>query len=200
MSAATKKSAKPIQRSPLERFAGQAGGGLQLREITGQTLVNLRGAADDKKFWAAIKKAAGAADELPPAANQSVAIKNGAMFWLGPDEFQIRLFEFNKAAAQTVRQLHSAAEAAAHAAAVEVSDYYTVIQLAGERARDGLAAGCPLDLHPRAFAVGDCAQSRFAKAAVLLWLRDDKPTFELQVRWSYAAYVWNYLRAAAEDN
>ena len=113
MSAATKKSAKPIQRSPLERFAGQAGGVLQLREITGQTLVNLRGAADDKKFWAAIKKATGAAEELPPAANQSVAIKNGAMFWLGPDEFQIRLFEFNKAAAQTVRQLHSAAEAAA---------------------------------------------------------------------------------------
>ena len=39
-----------------------------------------------------------------------------------------------------------------YAAAVDVGSGYTVVEISGERVRDVLARGCPLDLHPRMFA------------------------------------------------
>jgi len=76
---------------------------------------------------------------------------------------------------------------------VEVSDYYTVIRLSGEKVRPVLASGTPLDLHRSVFSKGRCAQTRFGTASVLLSVHDDIPLIDLQVRWSFAEYVWKYL-------
>jgi sarcosine oxidase subunit gamma len=67
-------------------------------------------------------------------------------------------------------------------------------RLGGSRATDVLATGCPLDLHPRAFRVGDCAQSLFGRVNALLYKSDDAPTFLIMVARSFARDVWQTLR------
>ena len=180
---------KAVLRSPLA--AKTPGGALQMREVIGQTLTIVRGAADDEQFAAAFESALGCA---PPSSFRRAAADGGRIiFRLGPDEWLVRDSEKSRetACADLQRALKKIS-----AAAVNVSDYYTAIQIAGDGARDALAAGCPLDLHPRAFAAGEYAQSRFAVAAILLYQRDETPTFEVQTRWSFANYVWEYLCAA----
>ncbi|MGU9951921.1 MAG: sarcosine oxidase subunit gamma [Gammaproteobacteria bacterium WSBS_2016_MAG_OTU1] len=180
---------KVVQRSPL---AGKSGGEvLQMQEIVEQTLINLRGKTDDDAFMQAVQNSLGA---LPVVANTTTSINNGVIFWLGPDEWQVRFH--SPPAAEVLSSLRQSLTNV-HAAYNEISDYYTVIRIAGEQARDALAAACPLDLHK--LQSGSCAQSHYAKAAVLLYQKDDTPTFDLQVRWSYAEYVWQYLCAATGD-
>ncbi len=181
-------------RSPLAAKTG--GGALAMQEITGQALINLRGRADCEPFAAAVRDALGA--PLPVAPNTTAAAGGRRIFWLGPDEWLVRAPETMRGEIFTALQKTRAA-AEGHAAVVDVSDYYTIIRIAGARARDALAAGCPLDLHPQQFAVGQCAQSRFARAAILLWHSSDAPEFELQVRWSFAEYLWEYLEAHERD-
>jgi sarcosine oxidase subunit gamma len=53
-------------------------------------------------------------------------------------------------------------------AALDVSAGPVIVERRGPSARDVLASSCPLDLHPRAFEPGACAQSLIAKAPVLL--------------------------------
>ncbi|NNG06032.1 MAG: hypothetical protein HKM95_18270 [Inquilinus sp.] len=87
-----------------------------------------------------------------------------------------------------------------HATAVDIGDGATTIRLAGPRARDVLAKGCPLDLHPRAFGPGRVAQSVIAQAdAVIHQTADDGggPVFEIHVRRSFAEYLWLWLADAA---
>jgi sarcosine oxidase subunit gamma len=74
-----------------------------------------------------------------------------------------------------------------------------VLHLSGTPARDVLAQGCPLDLHPRIFKRGASAGSHFFKASVWLWQTDEAPVYELLVRRSFTGYVWLMLeRASAE--
>jgi sarcosine oxidase subunit gamma len=70
-------------------------------------------------------------------------------------------------------------------------------RLAGTNAADVLATGCPLDLHPRAFRAGDCAQSMFGHVNVLLHKTDDAPTFTIMVARSFARDVWQALSFVA---
>ena len=65
--------------------------------------------------------------------------------------------------------------------------------------RDLLAKGCPVDLHPSVFDVGQCAQSHLAKAPILLRQVDREPTFEIIVRRSFADYFWTWLEDAAAE-
>jgi sarcosine oxidase subunit gamma len=96
-----------------------------------------------------------------------------------------------------------AALADAHAAIMDVSDGRVAFRLAGPSARDVLAKGCPLDLHPRAFPPGSCAQSLLAKAAVLIHLLDDAPergpNFDVYVARSFAHYSWTWLEDAGRE-
>ena len=176
---------RPVYRSPLA--AKTPGGVLDMREITDFSLVNLRGQGDE--FRRAAAKVLGA--ELP-AANTAVSVGDGrTIFWLGPDEWLVR--DMRESAPKALFDLSKTM----HAAAVEVSDYYALIRFGGGSARHALADGCPLDLE--AFAAGQCAQSRLGVAAILLHQTDDSPTYEAQVRWSFADYVWEYLRTAAGE-
>ena len=68
-----------------------------------------------------------------------------------------------------------------------------------EVARDLLAKGCTLDLHPRAFKVGACAQTGLARAGAILHLVDEAPTFEITILRSFADYMWVWLADAAEE-
>lgn len=83
--------------------------------------------------------------------------------------------------------------------AVDVSAQRTTIDVSGPYARAVLAHGCSLDLHPREFGPGRCAQSQLAKAQIVLHQLDDRPTFRILVRASFAGYLGHWLLDAATE-
>ena len=85
------------------------------------------------------------------------------------------------------------------AAVADQSDGRMVLRLAGPRLREALAKGCPVDLHPRAFAPGDTALTAIAYMGVHLWQLDPAPTFEIAVSRSYAESFWRWLTASAAE-
>lgn len=194
--------AKKIQTtSPAGNFA-PIEGRIRLRALPCCGKVNLRGAPDDEKFLDAAREVLGM--PLPLAANTTSVAADGdarMLFWLGPDEW---LLHCKLARAENIlSQLHKQL-AGLHYAATDVTDYYTVLELAGaqtdedgdgrnEHAAAVLARGCPLDLHERAFKATQCAQTRFGNASVLLYKPDAEPLFQIQTRWSFTGYVWEYI-------
>ncbi len=150
--------------------------------------LNLRGNPEDSAFIDAVEQVLGLALPLVPNMVGSAAKKT--IFWLGPDEWLLHLpLEETD---ETREALHDVL-ANQHHAVTEVSDYYTVIHLSGPQAREVIASGSPLDIRPNHFNAGDCAQTRYGHASILLWPLDEAPAFGLQVRWSYAKYLYDYL-------
>lgn len=117
--------------------------------------------------------------------------------WLGPDEWLLLTQQDQEAGI-----IHTLREALGglFAAVTDISSGQTVINIRGEDARDVLAKGCSLDLHRRVFGPGRCAQTHIAKAAVLISLRDESPSFDLIVRRSFAEYLGLWLRDAAQES
>ena len=116
----------------------------------------------------------------------------GIILWLGPSEWLIWT-----TAREDVLSALDGGLAGIHSAVADVSDYYAILRLSGDLAREVLAHGCPLDLDASVFGSGSCAQSRFRAAAILLHCADDAPTYDVQVRWSYAEYLRRYLSEVA---
>src|SRR5258708_1517708 len=126
-------------------------------------LVNLRGDPRDAAFASAVESVTGC---RPPAKPNTVARGNGyGVLWLGPDEFLVRSQQ-QQGATLEAKLRH--ALAGQFASAVDVGSGYTVLEVSGEKVRDVLARGWPLDLHPRALATGQCAQSHSSKASIVL--------------------------------
>ncbi|MEJ7139307.1 sarcosine oxidase subunit gamma [Amphibiibacter pelophylacis] len=151
-------------------------------------ILNLRGNPDDAAFRDGVRQALGA--DLPVAAcsaNLDAGAQAGLrLIWAGPDDWFV-LSRYDTAAALELRLRQ--ALAGQHVAVTDVSGGYTVLELAGAGARELLAQGCPLDLHPRQFRVGQSAGSVFFKASVWLWQTQDEPRFEVLVRNSFRGYV-----------
>jgi sarcosine oxidase subunit gamma len=82
---------------------------------------------------------------------------------------------------------------------VDVSANRTTLELSGPHARDILEKGCTLDLHPRAFTAGRCAQTMVARTQVILWQTTDAPVYHLMVRGSFARYLADWLVDAAHE-
>ena len=76
---------------------------------------------------------------------------------------------------------------------VDVSANRTVIRLEGTAARELLAFGCAVDLHPRAFGPGRCVQTMLAKAQVIIEQMTANPAFSVYVRASFATYLADWL-------
>ena len=178
---------EPTRYSPLSGLPSPAGG-VEMAECPFVGKVNLRGNPDDQAFRAAAEGQLGL--ELPVAPNTWCSNENYAIYWLGPDEWLI--YCADQSQYPTVDELRRAL-GQSHCAVTNVSDYYLVIRLTGDKARELLAKGTPLDLHPAVFTAGMCAQTCFGHATVLICCRDDASTFDIQVRWSFAEYLWNYL-------
>ena len=153
--------------------------------------INLRGNVSDSAFAAAVAQALGA--ELPIAPNTVVVAPKARTYWLGPDEWLLVTPARDEAAlAGALRQ----ALAGVHCAITEVSGGQVVIELQGAQARALLAKECPLDLEGPELVPGRCAQTRLAKAGVLLRPLEGG-AMELIVRRSFADYLWTWLEDAA---
>ncbi|MEW1776375.1 sarcosine oxidase subunit gamma family protein [Streptomyces sp. NPDC086777] len=95
----------------------------------------------------------------------------------------------------------AAGDAPGAVAVTDVSAQRTTLLVGGPRARDLLAHGCALDLHPRAFGPGRCAQTMLARAQVVLVARDEtRAGFWVLVRSSFAGYLADWLLDAAVEH
>jgi sarcosine oxidase, subunit gamma len=172
--------------------------GVRLAERQGLGKIDLRGDPQDRAFMAAVGRVL---DLLLPGEPCTSARKEQiAALWLGPDQWLVTC-----PAEDVPALIDSLREALAdiHAAITDVTDGRVAFRVAGPSARDVLARGCPLDLHPRAFAFGSCAQSLLAKAAVLIHLLEDDPergpSFDVYVARSFAHYLWLWLEDAGRE-
>lgn len=75
----------------------------------------------------------------------------------------------------------------------------TVLRLSGARARDVLAKGLPIDLHPRSFGPGSAVTSTISLMGVQLWQVDEAPTYEIALFRSVSASFWRWLTASAAE-
>jgi len=168
--------------------------GVRLAEIAHEAKLNLRGDLADPGFGAAVSGALGI--DLP--ARPGIAAGDGvAALWLGPTEWLVVGGVDREADLASRLQ---GALAGRHFAVTNVTDNWTVIGMAGPKALDVLAKGCPLDLHPRVFPVGSVAQSMVGQADIVLHRTDDvdgAPRLRIYVRRSFAQYLWDWLADGA---
>ena len=189
-------------RSPLESpLVGaqallDANQGLQsksfrLRERPFLDLVNVRGDARDGAFVAAVESAIGV--RLPAKPNTVARGAEYDMLWLGPDEWLVRS---NEARTPELEGKLRKAFGTLFASVVDVGSGYTVLEASGDRVREVISRGCPLDLHPQVLQPGQCAQSHYFKAPIML-IPIAYDTFELVVRRSFGDYFCRIIVDAA---
>ncbi len=85
------------------------------------------------------------------------------------------------------------------AAVTDQSDARLALRLSGPRARDVLAKGVPVDLHPKAFKPGDVANTTIAYMNVQLDMLDAAPAYQLTTPRSTAGSFWSWLTASAAE-
>lgn len=178
---------------------GPADGGVRMAEIPHTGKIDLRGAAEDEAFATAVRAAIGV--ELPLVPLTSTQGGPVTVLWLGPDEWLVAC----EAGAES--KFASALRAALEGvpcAITDLTDAQTIIRINGPRARDLIAKGCTLDLHPRVFGLGCVARSTVAHATVILLQTasdgdGNGPVFELYVARSFAEHLWRWLADAAAE-
>ena len=156
--------------------------------------INLRGNSDDRQFSDALHSVTG--QRLPTEANSFTTEGALACLWLGPDEW---LILGSGGGEHEIAARLRAALGDIHAAVTDVSEARTTIAVAGPRARELLAKGTSIDLHPRVFGPGRCVQTGFAGANIILRQTDEVPSFEILVLNSFADHLWTWLEGGARE-
>ncbi len=181
--------------------AARGAAGIAMGERPHRGMVNLRLDPGNAEAMAAFESAFGFA---LPAANTSAGDADTIALWLGPDEWWLVVPGPEPEAGPELAEQLRAALTDHFATVTEVGESRTCIRIAGPKARALLQKGCPLDLHPRAFAAGACAQTILAKATVAIHLVADEsvaegPVFEVYVLRSFAEYLWAWLEDAGRE-
>lgn len=187
------------RESPLrgyaDRFAAataHSGGAVRIAELPFLAQLDLR---LDPKGRAAESVGLALGVPLPLEPGTTEVTAGHTILWLGPDEW---LVVAPPGSERDVAAQVRAAVGAEHASVVDVSARRTTLGLAGSCARDVLAHGCALDLHPRAFGTGRCAQTMLARAPVVLAALPGD-AFWVLVGSSYARYLADWLLDAATE-
>jgi sarcosine oxidase, subunit gamma len=170
-------------------------------------MITLRADLAAPEVAEAVRAATGHA--LPARRRIAGSLGDGAG-WMAPDELLLHV-PYAEAPDRTAAL--EAALAAHHHLAACVSDARAGFRLAGPSAREVLASGAPVDLHPAAFGPGDLRRTRLGQVAAAFWMPDPNPdpqpgtrpdgpgdgteVFELVVFRSVAGFVHDWLRQAA---
>ncbi len=136
-----------------------------------------------------VRVADGSAVGFPVEPNTWARVTERDALWLGPDEW---LVVAAADTAEVIADLESSL-AGSHHSVVDVSANRAVIELAGNGRLELLSSPCPLDLDPRSWNEGRCAQTLFGAAQVLLQERAEDT--RLFVRPSFTTYVVDLLLA-----
>jgi sarcosine oxidase subunit gamma len=194
------RPAAELRRSPLQdrraEFAARrvdGPRGVGLGEEPFLTQVDLRTSPDGP----ALDRVERALDlALPRSPNRATGDDQRAALWLGPDEWLVVAPDGN---AHQVLIAGREALADAPGSVVDVSSNRTTLRLSGPMAREVLEKVCSLDLHPRSFGPGRCAQTLVGRAQVVLWQVATEPAYRLMVRCSFADYLADLLLDAMEE-
>lgn len=185
--AMTREPACPESCCPGQFGAPTPRAGITITARTDLTLIDLRGDARDAAFLANANAALGT--QLPLEPNTTATGENCDVLWLGPDEWL--LVGRDPAIINDRLPIE-------HGFLTDVSHGRMAWQISGPQKLDLLAKGCSLDLHPRVFQAGHCAQTSIAHVGVLLHQRT-AGTFEIYCARSYAQHLWHWLTEAAAE-
>ena len=154
-----------LQAAPGQALAHGEADDVRLVEQAPAALVNVRGNAEDPAFLAAVQRCG--APALPVQPN-TVALSAGWLaLWLSPDEWLLRATDPQTRTDDTLNALEQALQGL-HFALTDQSSGHAILHLQGPRASETLNRGCPLDLYPKVFPSGQCAQSLYFQIPVLL--------------------------------
>jgi sarcosine oxidase, subunit gamma len=192
--------AEAVRRSALadytERFAAlsaASGGELSIRELPFVSQMNLR--ADPKDAGLLQRLAAALGFALPVTPNTVSAKDARRALWLGPDEWLVVGPDGQQPEPEGALRN---ALGEAFGSIVDVSANRTLLEVRGTKAGELLAHGVSVDLDPRSFGPGRCAQTLLAKAQVIIERRDES-AFVIYVRTSFAAYAASWLLDALAE-
>jgi sarcosine oxidase, subunit gamma len=135
---------------------------------------------------------------LPAVPHSWAPAGTGRAVWLGPGEW---LLTSTTEAPEAFETRVRAAVLPLGGTATDVSAQRIGLRMTGPRARDVLAKGCSIDLHPRVFRRGSSAQTTLGQAGVvLLALSDAGDDYVVLVRSSFAGYLADWLLDAASSS
>jgi sarcosine oxidase subunit gamma len=135
-----------------------------------------------------------------PSPGRSASAAWGTVYWLGPDEWLLVGSADEVALAEVLRP--------AGGAVVDVSGQRAVIEISGPYAREVLAKGCALDLHPRVVSAGFAVPTLLAHVPVVLEVRENgEPALgsaadisaAVIVRTTFARHLADWLLDAAVE-
>ena len=174
--------------------------GVEMGERPLLGMINLRAQKSDPVFLPTITKIPGL--ELPTEVN-TVAEGIGGIYTLclGPDEWLIvtptnKEQKLYSELIQSLEQLHTSINL--------VGESRSVIRLSGLHAHSVLAKGCSVDLHPRVFKPGQCAQTILGRSDIIIHqvaheAKTNAATYDIIIFRSFAEYVWTWLEDAARE-
>jgi len=132
---------------------------------------------------------------LPVTPNEVGARGDRRALWLAPDEWLVVGPDGQQAAIE--QELRNGLNGA-FGSVTDVSANRTLLEVRGAEARVRLAHGVAIDLDPRSFGPGRCAQTLLAKAQVIIECRDESSLI-LYVRASFATYAADWLLDAVAE-
>jgi sarcosine oxidase subunit gamma len=188
--------AESVRRSALadyaDRFAAVSAAtqsDLSIAELPFLSQVNFRVDPNDANLMERLASSLGGLG-LPLLPNTVTSSDDRRALWLGPDEWLLVGPDGKRAA---FLDALGVALAGAFGSIVDVSANRTVLEIGGSKARQLLARGVAIDLDPRSFGPGRCAQTFLAKAQVIIERINDQPAFHVYVRTSFACYAAEWL-------
>jgi sarcosine oxidase, subunit gamma len=178
---------------------GAPGRGIILRALAIATAWNVQGDDGNPAFAAATAGVIGAA--LPSQPNAAVTAGDWTILWIGPRSWLLIGMPTLATPTTETFAAHRDALNAAGGALFDVSASRVAFEISGMAAASVINKTCPLDLHPRAFPVGRCAQSVIGHIGALLYKTPaiPAPSFVVMVARSMAMDAWDALSVSAAE-
>lgn len=176
---------------------GSAGGSPETARIEPMEavgLVGVRADLGDPTVRSALAKASGY--HLPEEREASIdSDSRSSWYWMASDELLLRVSPEEAAGkAQSIE----AALPDTHCLVVDLSDSRAFFRISGPGAREVIAKGAPVDLHPETFRKGMFRRTRVADIAAAFCLVSECPdVLELFCARSHARYMRDWLVNAA---
>jgi sarcosine oxidase subunit gamma len=177
------RSVLAAREADLAGVAAATGGSLTLSEVPFLAQVDLR-----------VDPVEASLSPLPLPLEADTTHEEGdrAAIWLGPDEWLITgpVGTGPELVAELLTRF-----AGTHHSVVDVSANRVVLEVGGPRSWELLSTGCSIDLDPRVWIAGACAQTLLARVPVLLHQRD--VATRVFARPSFANYLVDWVLDAA---
>ena len=133
--------------------------------------------------------------ELPSSANKLVVAANAHIaYCISSDHWLLQVADGDQL--DVLQSLERSSADFSHSF-VDVSDLYARIRLSGREARDVLAQGVSIDIHPRVFPPGSTARTRMAKTTTQIHYVNESPVYDILVFSSFRQYTLDWLAMAA---